>query len=146
MNLVTGHEPTILDWLARTYGVHVLQTPRLVFGVVDNDGILRGVYVLTWRNDTSAELHVFGAVSNDTAKELFRAAFNGCGLHRLEVRVPRKSKSVRKNALKWGFQFEGLARDYYGPGMDGFTYGMTAAQCRWIRGEHGLSVQVAESA
>lgn len=143
MNLITGHEPTILEWLARNHGVHVLQTPRLVFGLIDAQGVLRGSYILTWRNDTTAELHAYGAASNDTAKGLFRSAFGVCGLHRLELVVPRKSRAVRRGVLKMGFAFEGLARDYYGPGVDGFRYGMTAPQCRWIRRPHGQHVQVA---
>ncbi len=148
MRLISGHEATILEWLARTHGVHVLQTPRLVFGVIDDDGVLCGSYILTWRNDTTAELHAYGAVTNDAAKELFSAAFLGCRLHRLELVVPRKSKAVRRGVLKMGFVFEGIARDYYGPHQDGFGYGMTAPQCRWIKGNetHGLDVQVAESA
>jgi hypothetical protein len=144
MNLITGHEPTILEWLARNHGVHVLQTPRVVFGVVDGQGVLRGSYILTWRNDTTAELHAYGTVSNDTVKQLFRSAFGAYRLYRLQLVVPRKSKAVRRGVHKMGFQFEGLAREYYGPGMDGFCYGMTAPQCRWIRGgSNRQHVQVA---
>ena len=146
MKLIVGHEPTILEWLARTHGVHALQTPRLVFGVIDDSGVLRGAYILTWRNDTTAELHAYGAVTNDAAKDLFHAAFVECGLFRLQLCVPRKSKSVRRGVLKMGFKYEGIAREYYGPGSDAFLYGMTAAECRWIGDKNGLNVQVAATA
>lgn len=142
MNLITSHEATIVDWLERVHGVHVLQTPRLVLGIIDRDGVLRGAFVITWRNDTSAELHVYGALSNGVVGEMFRTVFGACRLHRLEVRTPRRNKKVRKAAVKYGFTYEGLAREFYGPGEDAFVFGMTARECRWLaRGDHGLVVQ-----
>ena len=132
MILLHGHDDVVAGWLAYKHGVHVLQAPSVVLGILDSAGTLRGAFVLTWRNDTSAELHVYGALSNDAVKGLFRHAFGPAGIHRLEVRTPRTHKKVRKAARKFGFQFEGVARDYYGPGADGFTFGMTARECRWL--------------
>lgn len=143
MHLVQGHDKAVCDWLASTFGVHVLHHPRVVYGVVDSDGVLRGAYILTLRNDTTAELHAYGVVSNDAAKQLFTLAYRACGLYRLELCVPRKSRAVRRGVLKMGFCFEGIAREYYGPGEDAFCYGMTAPQCRWIRGTNGQHVLVA---
>lgn len=142
MNLVAGHDQTVIAWIATTYGLHVLQTPRVALGVVDRHGVLRGAFVVTWRNDTSAELHVFGAISNGTVRQMFQAVFGPLGVHRLEVRTPRRNKKVRKAALKYGFKFEAVAREDYGPRQDGFVYSMTAPECRWLReAEHGLDVQ-----
>jgi RimJ/RimL family protein N-acetyltransferase len=144
LNLIASHEATIIDWLARVHSVHVLQTPRLVLGIIDRDGVLRGAFVITWRNDVSAELHVYGALSNGVVGDMFRTVFEGCNLHRLEVRTSRRHKKVRKAAIKFGFRFEGLAREYYGPGEDAFVYGMTSSQCRWLkRMDHGQPILIA---
>lgn len=136
MNLITSHEATIVDWLERVHGVHVLQTPRLVLGIIDRDGVLRGAFVVTWRNDTSAELHVYGALSNGVVGEMFRTVFGACRLHRLEVRTPRSNKRVRKAAIKFGFKFQCVEPEFYGPGKDAFTYYMTSNQCRWAKYDH----------
>ena len=136
MKLVSGHDATVIDWLARAHGVHVVQHPRMVLGIVDYGGVLRGAFVVTWRHDATAELSVYGAVSPDAFKGMFRAVFLECGVHRFEVRTSRKNKKVRKAAIKFGWRFECVARDYYGPGDDAFCFAMTANECRWIKGTH----------
>lgn len=144
MNLVTGHDATVVDWIAKIYGAHVRHHPRMVLGIIDGGGVLRGAFVVTWHNDTSAELHVYGKISNGTVRGMFEAVFGGCGVHRLEVRTHRKHRKVRKAAPKYGFRYESVARDYYGRGQDAFVYVMTAPECRWLKGEdHGLIVQSA---
>jgi hypothetical protein len=143
MKLVAGHDATVIDWLGRAHGVYVHQTPMVALGTVDNLGVLRGAFVITWRTDTTAELSVYGAVSPDVFKGMFRAVFLDYGVHRFEVRTSRKNKKVRKAALKFGWRFECVARDYYGPCDDAFCYAMTADHCRWIKGTHrGLTLQL----
>ena len=145
MRLVAGHDETVNAWLTKFYGVFVAQHPRQILGVVDRDGVLRGAFVLTSQSEASAELHVYGRTSNDTWKSLFALAFLDYGLSRLEVRTRRGNRTIKRNAPKFGFRFEGVARSHYGPGRtnDALVYGMTEDQCRWIN--HGLAVQVAES-
>lgn len=137
------HEPTILDWLSQRYGVAVYQTPRVVLGLIDDEGVLRGCFVVTWRNDTTAELHVYGKISNDTLKVLFRLVFIEWGLYRLEVRTTKTNKTIKKAAPKYGFKFQGVERGFYGPGRDALAYAMTPNECRWI---HGRAFQIPEGA
>lgn len=142
MNVVTGRGETVGQWLAQRYGVHVGQSSSEIVGLIDDAGVLRGAFVLTWRNDVTAELHVYGKSSNDVWKWLFRALFERCS--RVEIRTRRDNRSIKRNAPKYGFKFEGVARSYYGPGKsnDALVYAMTADHCRWI-GTHGVTVQVA---
>lgn len=141
MRLITGHEPTILEWLERAYGVMVVQTPRLVLGVIDDSGVLRGCFVVTWRTETTAELHLYGRTSNDTWKQMFRVVFGDFGVWRLEIRTTEDNRSIKRNAPKFKFRFDGRIRDYYGPGVHALAYSMTPYQCRWLK--HGLTVQIA---
>lgn len=143
MKLIAGHAETVVAWLAKAHGVHWVNQPAFVFGVIDSDGVLCGAVILEQRNDGAGELHVWGAVSNDIAKAAFRAAFLGLGWRRLECRVSRRNKAVRRAALRWGWRFECVAPEYFGPGEDGFQYSMTAAGCRWLGGTDG---QVTETA
>lgn len=144
--LHSSPEGPALAWLAETHGVHVLHQPRAVYTVADGAQIL-GVYVLTWRTDTTAELHVYGAVTPATTRALFALAFVGHSVHRLEVVTSRENRAIRRAAPKMGFKFECVKRDYYGPGADGFLYAMTASECRWTRGkDNGIDVQPADGA
>lgn len=133
MNIVAGHDETIVEWLAAKFGVHVIQTPRQVLGVVDSQGVLRGAYVITWHNDTTAEFHLFGTLSNDTMKQMFNAVFGPWGVKRFEIRTAKTNKAVKRAAPKYGWKFEGVARSFYGAGHDALVYAMTPEQCRWIR-------------
>lgn len=142
MKLVAGHDATVIDWLAKTYRVHWVNQPALVLGAIDEDGVLRGCVILEQRNEGAGELHVWGQVSNDVAKQVFWIAFREIGWRRLECRIARRHKGSRKAALKWGWRFECVVPEYFGPGEDGFQYSMTAAGCRWLKGEH--DGQVAE--
>jgi len=135
VNLVSGHDTEIRKWLAEVHGAYVHQEPSVLLGIVDN-GYLVGAFIITWRTDTTAELGVYGTVSPDTVKNMFRFVFGQCRIHRLEVRTPKKNKTVRKAAPKFGFQFEGSARDYYGPGVNALVFAMTIQQCRWLE-RHG---------
>lgn len=140
MKLVTGHDATVNAWIAKRYGVTVLHHPSVLVGVIDSDGVLRGAFVTTWRNDTTAELHLFGRTSNETWKAYFAWVFDL--VHRLEICTDKRNKTIKKAAPKFGFKFEGVGKDYYGPGRDALRFYMTPQHCRWIRAD-GIAVQVA---
>lgn len=139
MKLVAGHNDTVNAWIANFYGLHILHRPSESFGVIDDDGVLRGAMVTWFKTDATAELSVFGRVSNDVLKAYFQWVFGH--IHRLEVRTNRRNKAVKKAAPKYGFTYQGPDRDYYGPRDDALVFFMTPDKCRWI--DHGISVQVA---
>lgn len=139
MKLVSGHAATVIDWLAKTHGVQWVNQPSLVLGAIDTGGVLRGCVILEQRNEGAGELHVWGQISNDVAKQVFWIAFRKIGWRRLECRISRRNKTVRKAALKWGWRFECVAPEYFGPGEDGFQFGMTAAGCRWLKGKQDIA-------
>lgn len=143
MQIVHGHDETILAWLQRVHAIAWCNFPAYVFGIVDRDGVLRGCVILERRNEGAGELHVWGAVSRDVAKDTFWLAFRHLGWRRLECRIARKNKAVRRSALKWGWRFECVCPEYFGPGEDGFQYSMTPESCRWLKGNQ--DGKVAES-
>lgn len=139
MKLVAGHSDTVNAWISKVHGAHILHQPSETFGVIDDEGVLRGALVTWFKTDATAELSVFGELSNDVVKAYFRWVFGH--IHRLEVRTSRRNKAVKKAAPKYGFSYQGRDRDYYGPGDDALVFYMTPEKCRWI--DHGLDVQVA---
>lgn len=141
MKLVHGHDQTVIAWIAKIYGQEVRQRPCAAMGTIDAEGVLRGAFVVTWKNDTTAELHVYGRTSNDTFRAMFETAFTEWGVHRLEVRTSRTSKIIKKSAPKFGFRFQGVEREFYGPGRDALVYFMLPSECRWLRKDHGITVR-----
>lgn len=139
MKLVFGHDPTVNEWIKRRYGAVVAQSPAVTIGTIDSKGILRGAYVTTWKSEATAELHLYGVTSNDTWKGYFSWMFEHA--YRIEVLTDKRNKKIRKAAPKFGFKFEGVSRDYYGPGRDALRFYMTPHHCRWIKAD-GLAVQV----
>ncbi len=130
MRLVYGHDATVNEWIARRYGLHVVQRPSDSLGVIDNAGVLRGAFVTTWKTDTTAELHLFGRTSNDTWKDYCAWVF--AGAYRLEIRTGRKNKAIKRAAPKFGFVFSGVDPHYYGENQDALVFWMTKERCRWI--------------
>lgn len=134
MILAAGHDDTVAEWVAQRYGAYLLQSPAAALGVVDDDGVLRGAFVVVWKNDTTAELSLYGQTSNDTWKQFFAWVF-GAGVWRLEARTVKGNKRITRACVKFGFRFGGVDHAYYGPGRDAAVYIMTPDRCRWIDGK-----------
>lgn len=132
MRLVTGVDALVCEWLAKVHGVEVPQQPRLILAVADRDALV-GCFVITWRHNRTAELSVFGTVSQETVKQMFRTVFEQCGVYRLEVRTEKTNKKVKKAAPKFGFIFQGVDKDFYGPNQDALVFYMRPNECRWIK-------------
>lgn len=131
MKIIVGHDDVVNAWISKRYGVTCLQSPSALLGVIDGNGVLRGAFVTTWRNDTTAELHIFGRTSNETWKAYFKWVFGM--VHRLEISTEKRNKSIKRAAPKFGFCFEGVGKDYYGPGRDALRFYMTEDRCRWVQ-------------
>lgn len=143
MKLLNGVDAAVSDWLARNHRAYVHQEPRALLAVVDVLDCIRGAYVITWLTDRTAELSVWGTATPDTTKALFLYAFLGLKVHRLQIHTARTNKRIKRAAPKFGFKFECVARDYYGPGEDALQFAMTPDQCRWI---NGIRIQRPEEA
>jgi hypothetical protein len=140
VRLLAGQDNAILDWLARKYQAHA-RFPCVTLGTIDDAGVLRGAFVITMSTETTAELHVYGRISNDTVRDMFHAVFGYLGVYRLEVRVSKRNKITKRAAPKFGFRFEGSARDFYGPGEDALLFSMRPHECRWLREPDGIAIQ-----
>ena len=145
MPLLFGHDETVAKWVGeRMDGVFVL--PHAAVGMLDSKGTLRGGFVLTVHNATTAELTLYSedVVTNGMVRGFFRWCFGSLGVHRLQLRTERTNKKAKRAAPKMGFKFEGVAREFYGPGEDALLFYMTPDHCRWIKTD-GKHIQVSES-
>ena len=134
LRFVTGHDQIVAEWIEQKMGGLVV-TPHLAPGIVDDDGILRGGFLIALHNPSCAELTVYseGALTPGVTRDLFRYVFDTLGIWRLQVRTDKRNRTIKRAAPKLGFRFEGVARDFWGPGHDALLFYMTPAHCRWLR-------------
>ena len=147
MPLLFGHDRDVAEWAEHKLDGRLV-FPHAAIGMLDKSGTLRGAFLLSFHNANTAELTLYseGVMTNDMWRGFFRWTFVGLGIHRLQIRTHRKHKAVKRAAPKYGFAFEGVARDFYGPGEDSLNFYMTPAMCRWIRTNNGQPVQDAKTA
>ncbi len=136
-HLVHGHDEAICAWAERIFASPIAG-PRLALGIITDDGTLQGALALSLKNATTADLTVLssGVITPKIAKGFFRWCFDDVGVYRLEVKTAKTNKAIKKAAPKFGFQFEGTAKNYYGPNRDALCFYMTPDTCRWI-GKNG---------
>lgn len=142
MPLLFGHDQDVAAWAENKLEGRLV-FPHAAVGMLDRRGVLRGAWLLSFYNPHTAELTLYSesVISNDMVRDCFRFTFETLNVNRLQIRTHRKHKTIKKAAPKYGFAFEGVSRDFYGPGMDSLNFYMTPAMCRWIRDNHGLAVQ-----
>jgi RimJ/RimL family protein N-acetyltransferase len=145
VRLVAAQDEAVKLWIYERYGVLTGGRPCEAWGVVDGAGAIVGAFVLTHEHNRTMELHLYGRTSNDTWRAMFKAVFCWFNVYRLQIRTSRKNKAIRKAAPKFGFQFEGISRHFYGPGEDALCFYMTPETCRWLgenKGPWAASSQV----
>ena len=147
MPLLFGHDQEVAAWAENKLEGRLV-FPHAAVGMLDKRGVLRGAWLLAFHNAHTAELTLYseGVVTNGMIGDLFRFTFDHLEVNRLQIRTTRQNKSVKRAAPKYGFRFEGVSRDFYGPGMDSLNFYMTPAMCRWIRTNDGQPLQNAKSA
>jgi hypothetical protein len=132
MQLLWGHDDTVWRWACRFFDGGLDRRSTWAIGIIDRRGALRGALLGDEVNAWTVEVTICAeqAISNDTAKAFFQAVFSR--YWRLQVSTTKDNTTIKQNAPKWGFAFEGTAQGYYGPGRDALRYRMTAAECRWL--------------
>lgn len=142
MPLLFGHDQDVAAWAENKLEGRLV-FPHAAVGMLDKRGVLRGAFLVSFHNPHTAELTLYSeqVMTNGMWRGFFEWVFEEVGIHRLQIRTHRKHKAIKRAAPKYGFAFEGVARDFYGPGMDSLNFYMTPAMCRWIRTNDGLSVQ-----
>ena len=136
MQLLTGFADTVKRWA--TTKIDGLSEPAHVFGLIDEAGALRGCLLLNEITANTAEfiLYAEGRVGPGAMRQVFATSFDRYG--RLQATVQRSNALCLKQAPKWGFKYDGMARDFFAPGADAIRFVMLRRDCRWLkRGSYG---------
>ena len=133
MHLVFGHDAVVWQWAEARAG-QVLQ-PHLAVGIVDTQGTLRGCFLLHEVTPYTAELSVYAeaTLTPNVIRAIFAVPFVSLGYGRLQTTVAKDNTRAKKENPRWGFKFEGTARDFFGEKQDGLRYAMLKRDCRFLR-------------
>jgi len=139
---VFGHDQTFLEWAAERDPEGSVPYGRYwVIGLVDDDGRAIGAVTIVQTSAAGVQigLECENAVTRQAIRDTFAFIFGHLGASRCELVTRRTNKVMKKHAPNLlGFRFEGVRRDYYGPGDDGLAFVMQPQTCKWI--DHGLSI------
>lgn len=140
-HLLFGYDQDVLNWaLAREPEGLAFQN-AWVAGILDNHGNLSGAIAICQVSPGGVSIGVEsdGAISRRVVRDTFAFIFHHLGASRCEMVTRKTNKVMKKHApTTLGFKFEGVRRDWYGPGQDGLAFSMTPETCKWI--DHGLSI------
>jgi hypothetical protein len=142
-SLVFGHDKVVWDWAGKNftdYFDHTQVMPTWAVGIINDQGVLRGALIGAEESPSTVEFTIYseGAVTLPIARQFFTLVFDR--YWRLQVRTTKDNKSVKRNAPKWGFTFEGTAKDFWGPGRSALLYRMLKPDCRFIKMEHAHEI------
>lgn len=141
MQLLVGHDDAVASWMGEQLS-ETFVPPFGAIGVLDEQGTLRGGWLVNGYNGFNADLTIYGP------RMLNRSAIRACYSHLFgDLKVlrttafTRRDNAIMRNLLpRLGFVFEGLRRRYYGPHRrdDAFTYALFRdTAMKWIE-KHGL--------
>lgn len=113
--------------------------PCSTLGVL-RDGALIGGLVFNNYHPEMGDIEISAAFTTGawfrprTLRRVFAFPFDDLGCRRLTDHVPRKLKAARRFAEKAGFKLEGVKRGGFDGRQDLILYGMTRAECRFLKG------------
>ena len=122
--ILIGHDQVVADWVAKAIKKQFCP-PYTAIGTVDADGRLTGGAVFTNYTGDAVELSIAGGgvVNRAAWRAIAHYVFEQMGCSRLTIHTSAKNKRVRRMAPKFGFVFEGTARNLYGS-VNGLCYSL----------------------
>lgn len=133
MQLLFGHDAAVLQW-ANQFFERPLSHPNWAIGAIDEGGVLQSALIGFEHSDEAVEVALCStgmAITPEIVKHAFAVLFTK--YWRIEAKTTKDNRNVKRALPKWGFSFEGTAKDYWGPGRSALCYRMLKPDCRWIK-------------
>lgn len=115
MNLLIGHDATVMEWAISKFRVNIPHAQTCV-GVLDKNGVLVGSAIFHNYNGANIEFSYYGpgSMTASIARGLIRFVFLSLPITRVTAITPRCNKRVVQSLPKFGFVFEHVVSRYYG--------------------------------
>lgn len=126
--LLFGHDSVVAEWVAKQAHSKPPVAPYTAFGFVDRHGTLVGGCVFTGYNGDTVELSLAGraAATRGGWAAITNYVFDQLGCVRMQMHTRRNNRRVlRMLANRLGVKYEGIAKHYFGKGVDGVVYALT---------------------
>ena len=132
MKLVLGQDRPVTQWAARV--IDGMSQPTHAFGLVDDKGKMRGCIMLCEITRHTADLIVYSEapITPNVVRQFFYLVFEVLRYGRLQTMCERSNWKSKKDTPRWGFKFDGVARDFFGPNRDVIRFVMRRGDCRWL--------------
>ena len=133
MQILFGHDQAVTAWAAQK--IDGLSQPTHAFGLIDGAGVLRGCLILNEITANTADLVVYSEapITANVVRPFFRIVFDVLHYGRLQTIAERSNAKSRKDTPRWGFKWDGTARDFFGHGRDALRFVMLRADCRFLK-------------
>lgn len=134
--LIYGHDDIFLEWAQEKNPSGVSPVGNnWTLGIIDDAGYPIGAITITQTSPCGVEVgaECINGLNRQVIRDTFAYIFGFLGASRCELVTKRTNKVIKKHAPNTlGFRFEGVRRDWYGPGEDGLAFYMTPQTCKWI--------------
>ena len=116
MRLALGDDHAVADWLGRKMGME-FHPPYVTMRIEDDEGRIKAAYLFNNYNRNSIEVSAYGrdAIQRRFIRAVADYAFNQLGVIYLRARTKRSNKRMVHMLPKFGFEYEGTLKRWYGP-------------------------------
>lgn len=135
------HDDYCGEAIAGWYGAQVgqpVRMPYVAIARISGEGRFICAVLLDGYNGANIDLHITGRPTRDVVDFVFGYAFRHLKCTRVSARPPRWNARARKDAMRMGFEFEGVEKRFFGTRRadDAIVYRLDpSAAERWMRNE-----------
>ena len=132
--LIYNASKEVAVWAGHKLGTD-FRSPFFALGILDKHGHLVGAVIYNDFEFSNVEMTIIwpeGFGFRHVAKEVFAYAFDHLNCRRISLTIPEKHTETIRHAQKWGWQIEGIKRDYYSDDH-AVILGLLKADCRILR-------------
>ena len=116
VTLVFNQHDTVARWVSEKIGA-LISPPYVAIGATKDGKTLCGGVVFNDWNGHNIEITLAsdGCLTRGTIRAVYHYLFNQSKAGRVSAHTRRSNKAMREMFPRLGFEFEGVARRYYGP-------------------------------
>ncbi len=116
VTLVFNQHDTVACWVSEKIGT-LISPPYVAIGATKDGHSLCGGAVFNDWNGHNIEITLAsdGCLTRGTIRAVYHYLFNQSKAGRVSAHTRRSNKAMREMFPRFGFEFEGVARRYYGP-------------------------------
>ncbi len=125
MNLVFGHDDLVAAWVSEKIGARISPPYAAIGATKDGNTLCGGVVFNRWNgHNIDITLASEGCLTRGNIRGVYNYIFEQVKAGRVSAVTRRSNKRMQRMLPRFGFEFEGVSKRYYGPTKadDGFWF------------------------